>query len=138
MRIVSRGGQNRRLYGGCTDKGSPSWPSPLGHTIVPSNDKISGAAFLGDLFYLEPESKGHFGALCINEHSTFDYETGARVDSQHYAFVVSDEAFDAIMGGFPFGQFSDVSVYALADVSAALSDSVTHIEGVLAMMAASD
>ena len=70
----------------------------LDHTIVPSNDKVGGAAFLGDLFALEPESKGHFEALRINDHLTFDYETVSRVDSQHYAFLVSDDDFDAIFG----------------------------------------
>jgi catechol 2,3-dioxygenase-like lactoylglutathione lyase family enzyme len=68
----------------------------LDHTIVPSNDRIAGAAFLGSLFDLEPESKGHFEALRINDQLTFDYETASRVDPQHYAFLVSDEEFDAI------------------------------------------
>lgn len=70
----------------------------LDHTIVPSNDKVAGAAFLGGLFDLVPESKGHFEALRINEQLTFDYETASNVESQHYAFVVSDDEFDAIFG----------------------------------------
>lgn len=68
----------------------------LDHTIVPSNDRIAGAAFLGGLLDLEPESKGHFEALRINDHLTFDYETASDVDAQHYAFLVSDAEFDAI------------------------------------------
>lgn len=68
----------------------------LDHTIVPSNDKVAGAAFLGDMFDLQPESKGHFEALRINDHLTFDYETSSRVESEHYAFLVSDDEFDAI------------------------------------------
>lgn len=70
----------------------------LDHTIVPSNDKVAGAAFLGGLFDLEPESKGHFEALRINDQLTFDYENSTRVDSQHFAFLVSDDEFDAIFG----------------------------------------
>ena len=68
----------------------------LDHTIVPSNDRIAGAAFLGGLFDIEPETMGHFEALRINDQLTFDYETASRVDAQHYAFVVSDDEFDAI------------------------------------------
>lgn len=68
----------------------------LDHTIVPSNDRVGGAAFLGRLFDLEPESKGHFEALRINDDLTFDYEDSHDVSSQHYAFVVSDDEFDAI------------------------------------------
>lgn len=68
----------------------------LDHTIVPSNDQVAGAAFLGDLFDLVPESNGHFEALRINDGLTFDYSTASSVDSQHYAFLVSDDEFDAI------------------------------------------
>lgn len=68
----------------------------LDHTIVPSNDRIAGAAFLGGLFDLEPQSKGHFEALRINEQLTFDYETASHVEAQHYAFLVSDDEFSAI------------------------------------------
>jgi hypothetical protein len=68
----------------------------LDHTIVPSNDKVAGAAFLGGLFDIEPQPKGHFEALRINDQLTFDYENASPVDSQHYAFLVSSEEFDAI------------------------------------------
>jgi len=68
----------------------------LDHTIVPSNDKVGGAAFLGEMLDLKPESKGHFEALQINDALTFDYENVDRVDSQHYAFLVDDGDFDEI------------------------------------------
>ena len=51
--------------------------------------------------------------------------------------VDSHEELDAIMGGFPFAQHSHISVYALADLDAALSDSVDRIEGIMAMMGSS-
>lgn len=50
--------------------------------------------------------------------------------------VDSHEEFDAMMGGFPFGQHSTIEVYALADLNAALSDSVERIESIVAMMGA--
>ena len=51
--------------------------------------------------------------------------------------VDSHEELDAIMGGFPFGQVSTISVYALADLDVSLSDSVERIESMMAMMGAS-
>ncbi len=68
----------------------------LDHTIVPSNDNAAGAAFLANMFGLVPESKGHFEALRINDTLTFDYLTTSDVESQHYAFLVTDDEFDAI------------------------------------------
>jgi hypothetical protein len=68
----------------------------LDHTIVPSNDRVAGAAFLADLFDLTPRSNGPFEAVQINDWLTFDYRTVPNVDSQHYAFLVSDDEFDAI------------------------------------------
>jgi hypothetical protein len=70
----------------------------LDHTIVHSNNKIEGAAFLGRMFDLEPESKGYFEALRINDALTFDYEDASGVESQHYAFLVDDESFEEIYG----------------------------------------
>lgn len=68
----------------------------LDHTIVPSNDKTAGAAFLARMFDLKPESKGHFEAVRINEALTFDFADGTDVSWQHYAFLVSEDDFDAI------------------------------------------
>ena len=51
--------------------------------------------------------------------------------------VDSHEQLDAIMGGFPFAQHSDISVYALADLDAVLSDSIARIEGIVEMMGGS-
>lgn len=51
--------------------------------------------------------------------------------------VDSHEELDSIMGGFPFAQHSDITVYALADLNAALADSVARIEEVMAAMGAS-
>lgn len=68
----------------------------LDHTIVPSEDRAAGAAFLAELFDLEPTSNGHFEVLQINDQLTFDYVTTDNVVSQHYAFLVDDDEFDAI------------------------------------------
>lgn len=69
----------------------------LNHTIVHSHDKKAGAQFLAELLGLpEPVEFGPFLALQVANGVTLDYaEFGGDVASQHYAFLVSDEEFDA-------------------------------------------
>lgn len=50
--------------------------------------------------------------------------------------VDSHEELDKIMGGFPFALYSDVAVYALADLDVSLADNVERIESIMAMMGA--
>lgn len=45
--------------------------------------------------------------------------------------VDSHEELDAIMTGFPFGQTSDVTVYALADLDAALAGAMANIQAMM-------
>ena len=45
--------------------------------------------------------------------------------------VESHEELDAIMGGFPFGQTSEMQVYALADLDASLADGVERMQAML-------
>ncbi len=69
----------------------------LDHVIVPSNDNRAGAAFFGRIFDLEPEHKGHFAAVRVNDSLTLDFETHADVSSEHYAFLVGEDEFDGIL-----------------------------------------
>lgn len=46
--------------------------------------------------------------------------------------VDSHEELDAIMAGFPFGQTSDITVYAMADLDAALENGLANIEAMMA------
>jgi catechol 2,3-dioxygenase-like lactoylglutathione lyase family enzyme len=71
----------------------------LDHTIVPSRDKEAGARFLARMLGLEFGGvKGHFAPVRINESLTLDYDDQDGFESHHYAFYVSDEEFDAILG----------------------------------------
>lgn len=72
----------------------------LNHTIVHSRDKHESARFLTDLFGL-PDAVpfGPFLGVEVGNEVTLDFydETGAS-SPQHYAFLVSEEAFDQIFG----------------------------------------
>lgn len=48
--------------------------------------------------------------------------------------VDSHEELDSIMGAFPFAQFSDVEVYPLADLHASLSEQLSRMEEMMAVM----
>ncbi|MEW1929203.1 VOC family protein [Streptomyces sp. NPDC088360] len=75
----------------------------LNHTIVAAKDKKASAQFLADILGLEVSPQyGPFIPVEIPNGVTLDYYEGegddAPITPQHYAFLVSDEEFDAIFG----------------------------------------
>ncbi|MDE3074253.1 MAG: VOC family protein [Chloroflexota bacterium] len=69
----------------------------LNHTIVPAHDKQTSARFLADILGLEHDAPfGHFAPVRVNEELTLDFDDADQFDRHHYAFLVSDEEFDAI------------------------------------------
>ncbi|EKF23716.1 glyoxalase/Bleomycin resistance /Dioxygenase superfamily protein [Mycolicibacterium hassiacum DSM 44199] len=72
------------------------------HTIVAAFDREESAYFLTDLFGLPaPKPFGHFLAVELNHGVTLDYAQvpdGDDIRPQHYAFLVSEDEFDAIYG----------------------------------------
>jgi catechol 2,3-dioxygenase-like lactoylglutathione lyase family enzyme len=70
----------------------------LNHTIVPAHDKLAAATFLAEILGLEPPTP--FGPfLCVETANgvSLDYaDHGGVLPSIHYAFLVSEEEFDAI------------------------------------------
>lgn len=75
----------------------------LNHTIVWCRDKAVSARYLTDTLGLpEPTPWGPFMAVEMGNGVSLDYhdlpEPEGEVASQHYAFLVSEEAFDAIFG----------------------------------------
>jgi catechol 2,3-dioxygenase-like lactoylglutathione lyase family enzyme len=72
------------------------------HTIVAARDKRESAEFLAELFGLpSPKPFGHFMAVKLEHGATLDYADapeGEEIRRQHYAFLVSDDDFDAIYG----------------------------------------
>jgi len=70
------------------------------HTIVASRDKHQSAEFLAELFGLpDPKPFGHFMVVALEHGASLDYADaaeGEEIRRQHYAFLVSEEDFDAI------------------------------------------
>ncbi|MBM7171869.1 VOC family protein [Streptomyces sp. G44] len=73
----------------------------LNHTIVAATDKKASARFLADVLGLEagPEY-GPFAPVEIPNGVTLDYfeSDDGPITPQHYAFLVSEDEFDAIFG----------------------------------------
>lgn len=72
----------------------------LNHTIVHSIDKHAAANFLCDILGLEkPEAFMHFLVVRVANGVSLDYMANDEgIMPQHYAFLVSENEFDAIFG----------------------------------------
>lgn len=70
----------------------------LNHTIVPARDKVAAAKFFSDIFGLEVGETGFFAPVQVNKELHLLFDTDTDFKTQHYAFHVSDEEFDAIFG----------------------------------------
>lgn len=70
----------------------------LNHTIVHAHDKRVSAEFFSEVFGLPaPVAFGPFlDVETANEVTLAFLETDEEIQTQHYAFLVSDEEFDAI------------------------------------------
>ncbi len=69
----------------------------LNHTIVPVRDKQASATFLAEILGLDPpKAFGPF--LCVETANgvSLDYDDRQAPEHHHYAFLVSEEDFDAI------------------------------------------
>jgi catechol 2,3-dioxygenase-like lactoylglutathione lyase family enzyme len=76
----------------------------LNHTIVPARDPEASARFLADILGLPVGARvAHFTPVTLTNHVTLDYDRHDDVEAHHYAFLLSDEEFDAafarIQGG---------------------------------------
>jgi catechol 2,3-dioxygenase-like lactoylglutathione lyase family enzyme len=69
----------------------------LNHTIVSCRDQQRSAAFLTDILGLPPATRfGHFLVVEADNGVSLDYsEASGDITSQHYAFLVGDDEFDA-------------------------------------------
>jgi catechol 2,3-dioxygenase-like lactoylglutathione lyase family enzyme len=80
----------------------------LDHTIVPAHDRVASAQFFAEIFGLSVKADvGHFAEVQVNDSLTLAFADAAedwggrgfdpaKGRSQHYAFHISDEEFDAI------------------------------------------
>src|SRR5437773_7228595 len=92
----------------------------LDHTIVPAKDKLAAAQLFAEIFGLAVKpGQGRFAQVPVNDSLTMDFADEAeawghipwdpaRSESHHYAFCVSDQEFEGILGrvkarGMAFG-----------------------------------
>ena len=69
----------------------------LNHTIIPVPDKLTSATFLAEILGLDPPTA--FGPfICVETANgvSLDYADGWGSVPGHYAFLVTEEEFDAI------------------------------------------
>lgn len=74
-------------------------PLHLDHTIVPAHDKEESAQFIARMFGLEYKGLWHhFAPVKVNDQLSLDFDNRESFERHHYAFLASDEEFDAILG----------------------------------------
>lgn len=81
----------------------------LDHTIVPARDKEASARWFARIMGLQYKGPwGHFAPVQVDEYLSLDFDDREVIERHHYAFIVSDEEFDAILArvqdeGIPYG-----------------------------------
>lgn len=95
------------------------------HTIVAARDRQESASFFTELFGL-PDAKefGPFLAVTIDHGASLDYAQmpdDQDIHPQHYAFLVSEDEFDAI-----YGKISGRGLPHWADPSGARPGEINH------------
>jgi catechol 2,3-dioxygenase-like lactoylglutathione lyase family enzyme len=103
-------------------------PISFNHTIVASRDKRESAEFLAELFGLpSPKPFGRFMAVTLEHGATLDYADapeGDEIRRQHYAFLVSEDDFDAI-----YGKIKSRGLAHWADPGAQQPGEINHRDG---------
>ncbi|MCS0635081.1 VOC family protein [Streptomyces sp. LP05-1] len=99
----------------------------LNHTIVPSRDKHESAKFLADVLGLEVgPAAGPFVPVETANGVTLDFASVPEGDirTQHYAFLVSEEEFDA-----GFGRVREAGLTYWADPRRQREGEINHNDG---------
>ncbi|MET7338084.1 VOC family protein [Nonomuraea sp. NPDC005650] len=70
----------------------------MNHLIVPAADREAAAAFFADLLGLRVgPPAGPFAPVSVNDDLTLDFDDRREPHPGHYAFLVDDATFDAVM-----------------------------------------
>ncbi len=99
----------------------------LNHTIVAARDMKASAEFLATILGLEVGPRyGPFLPVTTSNGVTLDFmDSGSdRIPSQHYAFLVSEEDFDAI-----FGRIQQAGITYYADPHHQQPGQINHHDG---------
>jgi catechol 2,3-dioxygenase-like lactoylglutathione lyase family enzyme len=98
----------------------------LNHTIVSCRDQQRSAAFLTGILGLPAATRfGHFLVVEADNGVSLDFaETDREITSQHYAFLVGEEEFDAA-----FGRIREQDLPYWADPGKTRRETVNHRGG---------
>jgi catechol 2,3-dioxygenase-like lactoylglutathione lyase family enzyme len=98
----------------------------LNHTIVACRDQQRSASFLTEILGLPAATKfGHFLVVDTDNGVSLDYsETDRDITSQHYAFLIGEDDFDAI-----FGRITERQIQHWADPGRARPGEINHNDG---------
>ncbi|MFH8572468.1 VOC family protein [Streptomyces sp. NPDC017993] len=99
----------------------------LNHTIVHARDNRESAEFFAGLLGLEITAEwGPFIAVHLSNGVTLDFATipAERIAPQHYAFLVSEEEFDAA-----YAQITKLGIEHYADPQRQHPDVINHNDG---------
>jgi catechol 2,3-dioxygenase-like lactoylglutathione lyase family enzyme len=100
-------------------------PIELNHTIVRARDKHACARFLSEILGLPaPEAFGPFQVVRVGALSLDFADASEPIQSQHYAFLVSEPEFDAI-----FERIRARELPYWADPRAQLPQQINHHDG---------
>jgi catechol 2,3-dioxygenase-like lactoylglutathione lyase family enzyme len=74
-------------------------PVQLNHTIVAARDKQESATFLAEVLGLQaPTTYGPFAVVQLDNDVSLDFLDDDVAHPRHYAFLVTENEFDAIFG----------------------------------------
>jgi catechol 2,3-dioxygenase-like lactoylglutathione lyase family enzyme len=98
----------------------------LNHTIIWSSDRTKSAHFLANILGLPaPARYGNFEVVQLEKAVSLDFaDTEEPIQSQHYAFLVSEADFDAI-----FGRIAEQNIVYWADPMQRRPGEINHNDG---------
>lgn len=97
----------------------------LNHTIVPARDPKASAQFLADILGVPVDPPtSHFTPITLANNVTLDYDQSDAFDLRHYAFMVSEEEFDAA-----FARISGGGITFYADPGCRQAGQIYHGQG---------
>ncbi|AZQ35553.1 VOC family protein [Streptomyces cyaneochromogenes] len=99
----------------------------LNHTIIHARDNRESAEFFTDLLGLEITAEwGPFIAVALSNGVTLDFATipADRIALQHYAFLISEEEFDAA-----YAQIRERGIEHYADPQQQHPGTINHNDG---------
>jgi catechol 2,3-dioxygenase-like lactoylglutathione lyase family enzyme len=98
----------------------------LNHTIVSCRDQQRSAAFLSEILGLPPATRfGHFLVVEADNAVSLDFaESSGEIVTQHYAFLVGEDEFDAA-----FDRIRDRGLTYWADPGKSRPGAINHNDG---------